>query len=265
MIYVYDGTFEGFLSAVFDAFSMKITPVNIVSSTSEFQLRLDVECYHVATSAEKADRVGAGMEKHGFFGQVATAFLSWMPNREMVIYQYIVLGFKIKEDIFAKLHDDVVRKVNDMSSQTYGEKQKWKGFLRFSIMENNVHFAEMSPKNNVLSLIMPHFCRRFRTMPFVIHDITYKQVGIFDTKEWHVLPFDGISVPRFHSDEEKYREAWKKFYDTTAVEGRLNLERRNKVIPKRYQKHMTELQVWKSAADYDIMLLEGLPNDRTTT
>ena len=253
MIYIYDSSFEGFLSAVFDIYTLKIEPSDIASSLGEIQMSLDAECYYVETTEEKADRLMAGMNRIGeeFTGQVIFAFLSWTPGKEIMIYRYIALGFKIKEKIFSKLDDDVVRKVLDMCSQTGTEKHKWKGFLRFSVMENNVYYAEMSPKNNVLSLIMPHFCRRVTTKPFLIHDLTYKQAGLYDLREWYICSSEGLTLPSLHSDEAKYRYMWKLFYDTTAIEGRENTKRRQHTIPRRYQKHLTELQEHYFSDDLD--------------
>jgi len=244
MIFIYDGTFDGFLSAVFDAYSQRINPSNIVSSLSEMQITLNAQYYYAETTNEKADRLMTGMNKISgqLSNQVILAFLSYMPGKEMVIYRYIAMAFRIKKNIFLKLDDDIVRKMLDMCGQTDLEKQKWKGFLRFSVMENNVYYAEMSPKNNVLTLVMPHFCRRFNTKPFLIHDITYKQVGLYDKQEWHLLHSEGLTLPDLHSDESKYRYMWKLFYDTTAVEGRKNHKRRRQVMPERYRKHITELQ-----------------------
>jgi probable DNA metabolism protein len=251
MIFIYDGTFEGFLSAVFDAYTLKSEPSDIVSSSGEVQTSFE-ETHIVETTGEKADRLIAGMEKIGFCGEVMYAFLADMPEKEMVIYQYIVMGFNMKEKIFCNLGDGTVRKVKDLCGQTGTEKQKTKGFLRFSIVEGNIHCAEISPKNNVLMLIMPHFCRRMRTMPFLIHDLTYRQVGVFDTRKWVICSSDDITIPQLRSDEKNVRYAWKLFYDTVAIEGRLNLKRRKQMIPERYRRHMTELQEQASSDGVDV-------------
>lgn len=242
MVFIYDGTFEGFLSTVFDAYTAKTNPMNIVSSRNEMQVTLNSDYHYVETSDEKADRLMAGLCKIGISDKIIKSFLSWTPNREMTIFRYIVMGFKDMVYLTHKLDDDIIRKVTDMCTHTEREKMKWKGFLRFSVMDNNVYYAEMSPKNNVLTLIMPHFGRRFNTKPFLIHDMTYKQVGLYDTREWYLMPSDGLTVPQLHTDEAKYRYLWKLFYDTTAMEGRLNHKRRRQVMPERYRKHITELQ-----------------------
>jgi len=248
MILIYDGSFEGFLSAVFDAYTLKIQPLDIVSSSDEIQMSLDAEYHTVETTDEKADRLMAGIDKIGgeFPRQVIYAFMSWESGREMAVYRYIVLGFKIKEKIFEQYTDDVVLKVKNLCGQTGTEKYRWRGYLRFSELENKLLYAEMSPKHNVLALIMPHFTRRMGHRPFLVHDLTYHQVGIYDMQEWYVRSSEDITLPGLHAGETNIRYLWKHFYDTTAVEWRTNEKRRGQMIPKRYRKHLTELQeqVW---------------------
>jgi len=244
MIYIYDGTYEGFLSAVFDAYTLKKEPADIVPETGDIQIGLGGDYHRVETAEEKAGRLRAGMDKigDGFSFQTYSAFASWMPGKEMAIYRYIVLGFRIKEKIFSKLDDDDVRKVLDMCGQTSREIYKWRGFLRFSGLDNNVYYAEMSPQNNVLKSIMPHFTRRMYHKPFLIHDTTYRQAGLWDTEKWFIRSSEGLVLPELHGDEAKYRYMWKLFYDTTAIEGRENTKRRQQVMPIRYQKQVTELR-----------------------
>ena len=270
MIFIYDGAFEGFLSAVFDAYSRKTEPLDIVSSLGEMQLILDADYHYVETTEEKADRLMAGMDtiSDEFSDQVILAFLSWMPGKEMMIYRYIAMGFKIREKIFSKLDDDTVRKFLDMCRQTGREVQTWKGFLRFSIMDNHAFYAEMSPQNNVLTLIMPHFTRRMGPKPFLIHDTTYSQMGVYDTREWWVRPSEGLTLPRLHSDEMKYRYMWKLFYDTTAIEGRANSKQRQQMMPERYQKHVTELQQQSFQGDFNksaAAVIQGTENSTLIT
>jgi probable DNA metabolism protein len=258
MTYVYDGTLEGFLSAVFDIYVHKATPQEIISNRSAFQPAFDTQYHHVETTKEKAARLMAGMEKIGaeLPGRVVYAFLSWMPGREMLIYRYIAMGFDIGDKLFLKLADDTVRKVLDMERQTGVEKNKTKGFLRFSVTENNIFYAEMSPKNNILPLIMAHFCRRFRVKPFIIRDLTYSQLGMFDTQGWYIHEEIASATPHFHTEEAKYRYMWKLFYDITSMDGRENGKNFTQRVPLRYQKHMTELQAqpYTTEEKYDMQL-----------
>ena len=55
-VYVYDGSFEGLLTAVFDTYVRKEEPI-LVSECNNFQLLLDTFVYNVITDEEKAERV----------------------------------------------------------------------------------------------------------------------------------------------------------------------------------------------------------------
>ena len=57
MIFLYDGTFEGFLSAVFDAFLVR-EDIEI-EKKSGFQPRFFAETRETVTSQEKAERVAS--------------------------------------------------------------------------------------------------------------------------------------------------------------------------------------------------------------
>jgi len=240
-IFIYDGSFEGFLSAVFEAYQRKKEPADIATSDG-VQLAIGAELVHIVTDTQKAQRLVTGMEKSGnFAGVVMSAFLSHMHGRELLIFKYIVLGFKVKGKIHSMTGDDTVAKVLDMSRQTLREVHKLSGFLRFSVMENQLMYAEISPKNNVLTLLMPHFTDRMSGLPFIINDLIYRQLGVYDTKSWYTRTSEGLTLPNYHPDERHYRQMWKCFYDTIAIDGRENHALRQQLMPKRYHKHLTEL------------------------
>ena len=62
MTYIFDGTFQGLLTAVFEWFERKPGKV-VLKSISIFQPEAFAESFTVNTSAEKADRVWAGLQK----------------------------------------------------------------------------------------------------------------------------------------------------------------------------------------------------------
>ncbi len=62
LIYTYDGTFEGFLTGVFDCYSRKDFPVDIQSRVGE-QRQLFAEKRDIPTNSVKADRVWKGIQK----------------------------------------------------------------------------------------------------------------------------------------------------------------------------------------------------------
>ena len=62
-IYIFDGTMDGLLTAVFDAFNLKEQPEQLLKSGDALPLFCDYT-YQVTTDDEKARRVWTGLEKH---------------------------------------------------------------------------------------------------------------------------------------------------------------------------------------------------------
>ena len=53
---------------------------------------------------------------------------------------------------------------------------------------------------------------------------------------------DAVDLPEPSEEEARYQALWRKFYDTIAVEGRVNPKLRRGMMPMRYWKNMTEFQ-----------------------
>lgn len=58
---IYDGTFEGFLTVVFECYAQQIVPTDICKETS-FQENLFIEKLTVNTDETKADRVWKALQ-----------------------------------------------------------------------------------------------------------------------------------------------------------------------------------------------------------
>ena len=115
-------------------------------------------------------------------------------------------------------------------------------FVRFARMEGGVFYGAITPQYPVLPLIMPHFAERFQVQPFILHDKTHGQAGVFDTREWVIASTEGLALPDSTADEAFYRRLWKTFYDTVAIKERTNYNLRRNHMPKKYWKNMVEMQ-----------------------
>ena len=245
IIYVYDGTLDGFLSCVFEAFLKKENPA-LISKTAEVQLSFGAEIREIMTNPENAERVYKGIDEK--LGSRAVelmyyATLSADPEAEVAALSYIRLGFKIGRKIYADLTDDRVLRMNKIAHTVSMEKGRYLEFLRFSEIEGNVLFGEFEPEPNVLPLIMPHFADRLNAQPFIIHDKGRLLAGVYDTKDWYLVPSGSMEMPEYSADEKAYRDLWKIFYNTIAVEERISERRRMQHLPKKYWKHITEMQL----------------------
>ena len=246
IVYLYDGSFDGFLSAVFEAFLTKDAVKDIIKG-NDIQLGFNTVIKKIETDMKKAKRVAAGLEKKlGKDAEVKiySAFLSEIEGWEKDALNWIRLGFSVGRTIFSRLNDQCVVKINDMERKVFHERHLLTGFLRFSQLKENgdAYYAEITPKHNILEILMPHFCDRFNTMPFIIYDKRRGIAGVYDAFSWVVMPIEQELNPEFSTDEYKYQEMFKAFCKAVTIKERISYKRRIGLMPKRFWENMVEVK-----------------------
>src|SRR5687768_16667870 len=101
---VYDGSFEGFLCAVFDVYEYKLNEIMIMPE-HKHQPSMFARPHYVNHSPQHSDRVWKGLEKKlskNALDQVYRTFLSELDGVEITLLQYIQYVFssqvKMEED-----------------------------------------------------------------------------------------------------------------------------------------------------------------------
>ena len=242
VFYIYDGSFEGFLSCVFEAFLNKEEPA-LITACPEVQLSVASEVKEIATDAQQAERVCAGIREKLGTGALTAAYhatLSAEQDAEAAALQYLKLGFKIGKKIYGALTDSRVIRMREISRAVKREAGRFLEFLRFSELEGGILFGEFEPEQNVLPLIMPHFAERLKTQPFIIFDKGRSLAGVYNTNEWTVISGADPVLPRLSDNEREYRELWKLFFNSIAVKERINPDLQTQLLPKKYRKYITE-------------------------
>ena len=245
VIYVYDDTFEGLMTALFEAYAHKPPPESIVGRAHCQQL-LGRDYVDIETDMVKAERVMAGIRlKIGYeaYEKIWVAFLSDDIQKGDKLYQYIRLGLEIGGRIYQRLADERVMAVDKISGLVSREAHQLIQFVRFSKMEGGIYYGEITPQFDVLSLMMPHFVARFHVQPFIIHDKGRHLAAVFDTREWVLISTEDMHIPALSEDELGYRRMWKTFYDTVAIKERINPNLRRSHMPKKFWKNMTEMSI----------------------
>ena len=238
----YDGTFAGFLSAVFDCYVNHEEPVEFRtpddSCCSLYPLRT------VLTHPDHAKRVYRSLAlRLGRDGQqlVARGFLTCLPHRELWLWRLIQKGYRQGPSLTRDLTDPVVDQVRRAVRHLNQEAHLLTGFVRFSQLEG-VLVGEITPKNRVLPLLRPHFCLRFPQESFLLYDRTHSQALVHRPGKWAILDGEDFQPPPPGEEELAYRRMWRSFYDTIAIQSRCNPKCRMTHMPKRYWENMTEFQ-----------------------
>jgi probable DNA metabolism protein len=241
--YLYDGTFEGLMTAVFEAYAHRPMP-DAIWEAAGYQPQFGERTMDVAVDEAKADRVIAGIRRTmgpDAYERVWTAFRCEQRERGQWIYDYVRLGMEAGRRIDLMLTDDRVIRLHKWSGLVSLESARFVQFVRFSQREGGVYYAGIEPEYDVVALMMPHFADRLRTQPFIIHDKNRNLYGVYDTKEWYITYADEAHIPAITDKEADYRRLWKTFYDTVAIQERINPRCRRQHMPKKYWKNITEM------------------------
>ena len=245
--YIYDGTFEGWLSAVFSAFYNKHNVVRIAVE-EHLQATFTETVMHIETDEIKAARVAQGIQnKLGelVYQKIWCAFLSYEESKETELYHYVKLGFSLKNGrtLINHLTDEHVAAVHKMDFRVNREAHLLKGFVRFNEMEGGVYYAAITPDNNVLPVIMPHFVDRFGyAMPFIIHDKTRGIAGLYAGKGWHIADVHEATLPRLGPNEAHYMRLWRGFYNAIGIKERKNPLCKRNMCPAKFWPNMLEMK-----------------------
>lgn len=241
LTYAYDGSFEGLMSCVFASYERKEIP-GMIRPPGNQQTLFDTAEW-IETDVHKADRVYNSIPfkiSHQAQELVKLGFLSCAPNKEMLIFHFLRLGFKHGGKVMTMLTDDIVCSLQKAVRHLTSESHKFKGFIRFSVY-GEVLVAVIEPKNFVLPLLSPHFCDRYRSERFMIYDKTHSMALVYQSQKAELIYVEELTLPNLDSAEAEYRRLWKQFYKTIAIEGRKNPRCRMTLMPKRYWGQLTEL------------------------
>lgn len=248
-LFIYDGSFEGLLTAVFEVYEYKVADASIVRKGITTGLALGPHQF-VHTQRQKAERVLKKMKSilsHNAFLQWKYACLSEVSGFEDTFLhytQYILSAGPIAENDFSNPHVALLRKI---ALKVGKEAHRMKGFIRFELAKDGLYFALIQPDHNVLPLIVHHFKDRFADQQWLIYDTGRKYGIYYDTQQITEVEinftdtFDAGNKQLVFDDSELfYQQLWKNYYQSTSIAGRKNKKLLLQHMPVRYWKFMAE-------------------------
>ncbi len=240
-IYVTDGSWGAFYTAVFIAFRQKNC---FITSDENVQLSFNSTIIKVTTESEKCGRVCAKLNKldGGAEREIDLILRSCDPLKEQTALEYIRLIVGKCHPVRDMLSNPTVIHAMDMVKKVSNEAHNFKGFLRFMETEQGVFYAPYSPDNDVTDLIVPHFAARFQAEKFVIHDVRRKYAVIYDGHDW-ISCEAGDAEVYLSQYEQSFENLWKKYYAAVNIESREHLKQMKGYMPVRYWKFMPEKNV----------------------
>lgn len=243
IVYRYDGTFDGFMSCVFESFLRRERPSHVQLYDAEQETLYPV--HEIETNPSHADRVKKSLQKRisreaeSLINQV---FLSCDARKDFYLMDFLHLGFQVGAKVTRLSTHNIVDPVLKLALRVGNEAHYSLEFLRFS-QYGSYLAAVITPKNSILPMIVGHFSDRFPEERFVIYDKAHRMAFMHENSAHFQFIYDtDIMFPAPDEAEKNYRRLWRHFYETIAVEGRVNPKLRMNLMPKRYWPNMTEFQ-----------------------
>lgn len=251
-IVVYDGSWAGFFSAVFEIYEYKISDVSI-SKNDEANGSLFGNIHHVVTDEAKAKRVIAKLRQKltpKAFQQLYKNFLSEEKDVENVMFRYIQYTLSSKASVENDYGNADVLYLQQLSRKVHREKHRMEAFVRFQLTKDELYYAIIQPDYNVLPLILSHFKNRYADQRWLIYDALRKYGIYYDLHEVTEVQINfsadlqskELIASIYDEQEQLYQSLWQQYFSSVNIKARKNTKLHIQHMPKRYWKYLIEKQ-----------------------
>jgi probable DNA metabolism protein len=254
-LFRFDSTFDGLLTAVFDAYARRTFPEQLLSEEEPLPLFHD-EVITVTTDAAKAERVWKGLQKKLSAFALTCLMECWLaeePETPMLLFRYIRKAIDAPRPIETNFADADVLAFSRMWKRVDWERTRLMQFIRFQKAADGTYFAAVEPEKNALPLVIAHFRDRFADQKWLIYDIRRAYGYYYNMVEVRQVTFEPesrtghlitgmLDRSLMDKDEPLFRQLWRSYFKAICIKERMNPRKHKQDMPVRYWKHLTEKQ-----------------------
>jgi len=250
-IFHYDKSFDGLLSAVFDAYARKKFPDRLLVEGEITPLQA-VDSHCVQSGAEKSLRVYKGLQarlSRRALGALTLVWLSEEPGNDELMLRYIRKVFDAPKFMETDLADPDIFAVRQTANKVVCEARLLRGMARFQKTAQGVYFSAIGPKYNCLTVLAPHFMDRFYGRQWMIYDAKRGYGIFFDGKNCReaFLPEEGRASGTLRDellaeDEKLFQTLWRGYFNALSIKERVNPQLQRRCMPRRFWPYLTEKQ-----------------------
>jgi probable DNA metabolism protein len=240
MILLYDGSFEGFLSLIYEVYYKKLRPKKIYKILPNEMIFEEIkiietkeENYQKVLEAIKAKFSKAQVQK------ILNIFMCDSKDFEMALLEYIILGFKEPKQL-NNINNSCVFYLNSLEKELFKNVHKTYAFIRFEELEDGCLYGKIQCRFNVVYFLAKHFLKRFNNQNFIIHDINRKLAFIKIDENYSIQEVSFFEQPNHSQNEDKFQKLWKSFFTGVTIKERINLKLQQKLVPLIYRTFMNE-------------------------
>ncbi|MGF7072873.1 TIGR03915 family putative DNA repair protein [Mucilaginibacter sp. 3215] len=246
---IYDGTFEGLLTAVFEIYERKLYPVKLLKGEWRNSALFE-EVIPIVTNEVRANRVLRGLRKKLSAAGVQRLYISHMAEiagEDCNVLGFIRHVFDSDQNIEEDYSNKYVMRLSEILKMVRREKHRMEAFVRFQKLNDGTFYAAIEPDFNVLPLLTKHFKSRYADQKWMIYDIKRKYGLYYDLHDTQFIEmgFDEMYKPvdviaAYSEDECVYQNLWKNYFNSVNIVSRKNTRLHVRHIPRRYWRHLTE-------------------------
>ena len=240
MILVYDGTFEGFLSLVYEVYYKKLKPIKIYKNLPNEMIFEEI--FEIETLQENTIKVLTAIKTKfpkELIEKILNIFMCDSKEFEMALLEYIIIGFKEVKQLY-NINNSCVFYLNNLEKELFRNVHKLTGFIRFEELEDATLYAKVESKFNVVYFLGKHFLKRFNNQNFIIHDLNRKLAFVKIENDFSVQEVAYFDEPNYSSNEQKFQKLWKSFFSGVTIKERINSKLQQQMVPLIYRTYMSE-------------------------
>lgn len=250
-VFIYDNSFEGLLTALFDAYFRHIFPDVLLKEGESLPLFCD-EVVTIVTDEAKADRVWRGLQgklSESALYSLTTCWLSELPEVGMLLFRYMHKAIDAPKSIELNFGDADVLELSKIYKKVSGERLRVMQFLRFQKASDGTFFAALEPLYNVLPLTTAFLKDRFADQRWLLYDLKRAYGFYYDLNRVEEIHFEEqkahllsglLSDELMDSDELFFQQLWKQYFSSVAIQERRNPRLQRQHMPARFWRFMPE-------------------------
>ena len=242
VVYLYDGSFEGFLCCVFESFAQHELPFAVWTPERETATLYPVK--EIPTDTQRPGGLCQLPRQAGRRDGIPRhpGFSLGLEDKELRLIRFLHLAFALGPGTVKRRGHPEVAPLYQMKQSLDWEVDKFQGFVRFQEHDGMLG-AVIHPKNYILPLLRPHFCARFPEENFLIYDAVHQAVLLYQNHKAQLMELaEPLTLPPPDEKEQQFQELWRQFYKTLEIKARHNEKGRMTHCPKRFWADMTEMK-----------------------
>lgn len=244
-VYLYDGSFEGFLSAVFDAWYNRKDRFGNMKAVQNATPAFTDKNIRVQTNFDKVTKVQEWIRNQlpdDTESRIYEYFLSEEEGRERRIYFYLRACNRLGKWVDSYLTDPAVADFLKAEKRFQKELHRMYQFTRFQLLAENVLFSEIGPDYNQLAGLGRFFLDRMPGQRFIIYDSKRKKAVLSNGTTLAMFEHFHVDSVKEEASEDSFEKLWKGYLKALTIEERRNYKLQRQVLPVKYRKYMTEFQ-----------------------